>query len=276
MRVTMLALAATLLLAPATYDRDRLPYRAQWGPYRVVVETAKIDDEDRQRVQIFDASGKVLREVRDERILDVAFVELTGTGDPELYVSGYSGGSHCCGTEYYFTHDGGLRNLLIFDAINGGIGRIRDLNRDGRPELTASSDALSYFGNLHYAASPWVQMVIAWDGTRYTDQTRRYPAAARRAARKYRAEFLAALKQHGEDAEERRRGTAAGYYGNALVIGEGVGARQWLLQHAPRTTRQWLLEHEADLREAVAANKRKIRVSQQPVLEGVEFTSTAH
>lgn len=110
-------------------------------------------------------------------------------------------------------------------------------------------------------------MVIGWNGTRYVDQTRRYPEPSRQLAREYRVTFCAALARHGQRAEEARRSAAAGYYGSAVAIGEGAAARRWLLSHAPRTTRRWLLREEAALRKAVASGARKIRVSQGTVLQ---------
>jgi hypothetical protein len=179
--------------------------------------------------------------------------------------------AHCCHTEYYFTREGGLRNLLIFDGRNSGISALKDLNGDGRPELLAGSDVLAYFDDLSFAASPEIQMVIGWNGTRYVDQTRRYPEPSRQLAREYRVTFRAAVERHGRQAEEARRSAAAGYYGNAVAIGEGAAARRWLLSHAPRTTRRWLLREEAALRRAVASGERKIRVSQETVLPSREL-----
>ena len=260
------AVACGLTAPPRKYDPEKLPYEATWGPYTVVVEKTGTDDFAPQRLQVRDAHGASLREVRDQRVMAVAFEEFTGSGSPELHVTTLSGGAHCCGKDYVFTHEGGLRNLLIFDGDNGGINAIKDLNGDGRPEILASSDALAYFGDLCYACSPTLKMVIGWDGRRYADQTRRFPADARALAQEYRRDFLKTRHQKGDTAEEMRRMNAAGYYGNALMVGDGPAARRWLLANAPAATRGWLLAHEVDLRRAVSAGAGRIRVSQAKVL----------
>src|SRR5262249_11979550 len=157
------------LAAPPKYDEEKLPYRAQWGAYTVLVEKTGKEEFAPERVRILDGSGSVLREIQDQRFIDVSFPELNGGGTPELAVSAFSGGAHCCVTLYYFTQDGGLRNLLIFDAGNSDISDLKDLNGDGRPELIASSDVLAYFGGLSYADSPGLSLVIGWDGARYVD-----------------------------------------------------------------------------------------------------------
>jgi hypothetical protein len=274
-RASILSLMLAILLAPAKYDEQKLPYTAPWGPYRVLVESFQRGEESLHRVRILDGEGHPLREVRDARVLAAAFLELTGGRDPELHVSTYTDGAHCCTTDYYFTREGGVRNLLIFDGFNGGVIAAKDLNGDGRPELIASSDTLAYFGGISYAQSPWIRMVIGWDGRRYTDQTRRYPDGSRREVRRYQDAFLATFKQRDQWAEESRRGAAAGSYANALAIGEGAAARRWLMRHAPVITWRWLRENEPKLRAAVAEGRSKIRVSQQTVLEAPTIRSTA-
>jgi hypothetical protein len=194
--------------------------RYPWGLYSVVVEKIDWDDPEIsqlweqygfvERVQIRDGSGQVLREIRNlvarkEELhgfppgglggseIEVNFVEMAGGGLPELNIEAYSGGAHCCEVDYYFTQDGGLRNLLIFVGGNSEGPKPRDLNGDGRPEFIVGSDVLANFGELCYACSPWVQMVIGWDGKAYRDQTKAYPQLARKLAQGYRAEFLKLL-----------------------------------------------------------------------------------
>jgi hypothetical protein len=263
---------ASLLLAQPSpkFDPERLPYRAAWGPYTVVVEKVGAGDWDGERARVLDAGGQVLREVENQRITGVSFRDLTGEGTPDLWLSTFSGGAHCCSTDYFFTREGGLRNLLIFDGRNGGINAIKDLNGDGRPEILAGSDVLAYFADLPYAASPWMPMVIGWEGERYVDQTRRYPDRPRKQGLEYRGDLQKALGQKGELAEQSRRMGAAGYYANALVAGEGTAARAWILQHAPATTRGWLQRNERELRVLAVSGKTKLSTSQERLLRPAE------
>jgi hypothetical protein len=261
------SLAAVLLGVPTIRMFDvELPYQAPWGPYRVVAEQEGTKALSPVRVRILDDAGHVLREVRDQFVLKIAFKDVTGGGFKELYLHTFSGGAHCCHTEYYFAREGGLSNLLIFEGRNSEIIEVKDLNGDRRPEIIAGSDVLAYFDDLPYAVSPEISMIIGWNGSHYVDQTRLYPEPSRRLAREYRAAFRATLTRRGERAEEERRAAAAGYYGNLLAVGAGTAARRWLLSHAPRATREWLLHEESDLRRAVASGARKIRVSQDAIL----------
>lgn len=264
--VYLLLAAAGLFTAPPKFDPEKLPYRAAWGSFTVLAEKAGSEEFSPQRARILDSQGQLQREVRDERIADVSYPTLARKG-PDLRVDGFSGGAHCCSTTYFFTQEGGLRNVLIFDGNNGGINAVKDLNGDGRAEIIASSDALAYFGGLPYAASPWLIMVIGWDGTRYADQTKRFPERSLKQAAQYRKDFLAALRQKGDTAEDMRRLAAAGYYANSLAAGKGPAEWSWLTAHAPAGTRKWLLKNRKDLLATPAISAGKLRVSQEKILQ---------
>lgn len=235
--------------------------RYRWGQYNVVMYY-HVEDWVQVQVQIQDRRGEVLREIwsSGKMLEDDNFVELTGGGTPELHIQTYSGGAHCCYVDYYFTQDGGLRNLLIFLGSNSAIYEVKDLNGDGRPELIANNDTLAYFDDLSHGSSPYMTMVIGWDGKRYVDQTRRYPALARQEARKYQTELLE------DPIDYSLRSVALGYYAISLVIGEGQAARAWLLKHADKETKEWLLSNEEELRRQLAKTC-KVGVSQNQVLD---------
>ncbi len=260
-------LTALLLGTPPKYDEDKLPYRAEWGAYTVTVEKVGTGDFVPERVRILDKAGNVEREIQDQRFVLLEYVEMTGKPPLELHVTAFTGGAHCCFTDYWFTQEGGLRNLLIFDGMNEGVAGIKKVNGAERPVIIAGNDALAYFGDLPYAASPSsLTMVIGWNGSRYVDQTRRYPQEARKRIEEYRQALLGASKQPADQQEDVRRLGAAGFYGGMITIGRGVEARQWLLKRLPASTKHWLLQHEKELKDALVASEGKIRVSQAKVL----------
>lgn len=262
----LLLILLTLLLSPPKYDEEKLPYRVHWGAYTVEVAKASQEQFAPERVRILDAQGRVVREIHDQRIDQVEFVELDGKPQTELHVDANTGGAHCCETDYYFTQHGGLRNLLIFDGGNGSVDAIKALSKGSRPQIIASSDVLAYFDGLSYADSPGVKMVIGWDGKRYVDQTRLYPGPVQKNINDYRNDFLRSDKERPEAREEVRRMGAAGYYANMAAIGRGKEARAWLLKRMPPSTRQWFVANERDLLRLVAASPGKIRVSQERIL----------
>lgn len=256
--------------------------RHPWGQYTVVLYGFPNDEPRWLRIQ--DRHGKVLKEIRgvgvgmmedikrpgkieeievSGKIGEVKFLEMTGGGDPDLYIKTFGVGINCCQTEYYFTKDGGLRNLLIFFGKSRGIRELKDLNGDGRPEFIAEGEVSAYFGDLGRGDAPVVVMVIGWDGKKYRDQTRHYPTFARKEAQKYRDEFM----RNPLGYPEGDRAAALGYYANSLVIGEGATARAWLLQHGSKQIQQWLFSRQGELRESLAELGRLVCVSQERILD---------
>jgi hypothetical protein len=263
-----LALLAALLLGARPQDTENQPARTRWGAYTVVVEKVGKEEFSPARARILDSKGRVVQEIQDQRFETVELVEMDGTPPAELHLSAFSGGAHCCSTDYWFTQKGGVRNLLIFDGGNEGISGMKDLNGDGRKEILAGNDCLAYFGDLSYAASPSsLTMILGWNGRKYTDQTRRYPAQAMKQIASYKQAFLDAKKAKPDIAQDMSRLGAAGYYGGMLTIGRGKEARAWLMARMNASTRAWFLKHEKELLAAIAASDGKIRVSQAKVLK---------
>ncbi len=248
------------------HDESRLPYRRSWGRYTVRVEKTGAEPYSPDRLRIQDARGETVRELRGFRILRLDFPHLQPGGPPALQVSAFTGGAHCCFRTYFFSRNGGLRNLLIFNGGNCEITAIRDLDGDGRPEILAGNDALAYFGELPYAFSPQLELVIGWRGTRYVDVTRWFPGRSRMAARPYREQFRKALHSRESSGEAERRGAAAGYYANMAAAGRQTDAYRWLMRRMPEETWQWFVHHAAALRAATRTGGHTLSVSQARVL----------
>jgi hypothetical protein len=217
-----------------------------WGSYSLRIE----ENEGGQVARIL-LAGRTLVEVRDF-LLEVSLVEVTGRPPKELLLTGYSGGAHCCTTHYLFTQEGGLRNLLYQEWGDGGIQEVRDLDGDGRGELIALW-VYAYFGDLSFAYSPGVYRVYAYDGMAFHEVTRKFPVPALQAMRAYREDFLNA-RSSGDLLG--MRGSALGYWLNALVIGQGAEAKRWLMESAPPEVRSWLLQHEEEILNSVSALPR--------------------
>lgn len=122
--------------------------------------------------------------------------------------------------------------------------------------------AAALCGAVHLAA-----LVLGWDGQKYVDQTRRYPERSRALAAEYRDRLLKALKQRGDEGWLERQPAAAGYYANALALGEGEAAWKWLLARAPGDMKSWLRSEAKELRKAVARSGGKAWSSQEKLLK---------
>jgi hypothetical protein len=199
----------------------------RWGPYTVALERLGAEG---MRVRVLGRRGLRHREVRDVR-LEVFFVELTARPPRELRVRGYSGGAHCCWTDYLFTQEDGLRNLLLFAGGNSTNMEVRDLDRDGLPELIAWNDVFVGFDGLCYVCFPLLPLVIGWDGRAYRDHTRRFPDLLRKHLEESRWQ-VETMRRKGAEAGHLR-GAALGYYAAALLLGQGATAEASLRRLAP-------------------------------------------
>lgn len=105
--------------------------------------------------------------------------DLTGDDDPEVLVDTYSGGAHCCTTMRTFGRRPGetaWRRLPSWAWGNAGY-VVRDIDRDGRDELSGRDDQFAYAFGSSYAGSAAPPKVVG--GLPLRDITRRFPSLIR-------------------------------------------------------------------------------------------------
>lgn len=242
-------LLAALLLASLA---GAAPSVLTWGPLTVTV-TPRPEGSDEAPAQAVVRSGS--RTVLTVTDWDVTaqLQPLRPGGLPELVLTGYSGGAHCCFTHYVFTQDTGrVENLGVF-AAGDDEGRWVDLNGDGTREFVWGSNALTYY-DWSFAESPFVLTVLGWDGVRLADRTRAYAYVPGQAAtRELKAVQGGLAAGQGVDQLKPR---LAGYYANMVLAGRGAEAeRVMAAQIFPRLPgmREWFTHHRADLINATYA-----------------------
>jgi streptogramin lyase len=109
--------------------------------------------------------------------------DLDGDGEPEVMLLLNSGGAHCCAWSRVY---GYVRGRDTFVPVVRRWGedsaqpRIRDVDRDGRPEFVSSDDRFfeTAFGNM----GPMPIQIWSFRHVRFRDVTRRFPRLLRRDA----------------------------------------------------------------------------------------------
>lgn len=242
-----LALAGLLtLLSPAHAEVLR------WGTLTVTV-TPRPEGNTRGEARAVVRNGS--RTVLTVSGWDVAaeLQPLRPGGLPELVLSTFSGGAHCCVTYYTFTQDAGrVENLAVIDGGNYGL-RFVDLSGDGTKELLFASDRLAYY-DWPYAVSPALLTVLAWDGVRLADRTRAYAYVPAQEAARNLGALLAELTKGGDLTNLKAR--LGGYYANMILAGQGVQAEEVLRTRVfPKSPalRDWFRLHRPDLIDATYA-----------------------
>ena len=127
-------------------------------------------------------------------------LDITGDGVSEIIIEHYSGGAHCC-TDYmvFDVADGYLNNVWNFDAGNGGVLRIEDIDGDKMKEIITACDCLSYFGDIPYYAAKSLPRIFKYRDGKFTECTMKYPWIFD----EYELNFCKSIKNAENEDEER-------------------------------------------------------------------------
>ncbi len=247
MKLHRLILPAMLLLTSLPAGaQDAPPLPNTWGRYTLKLSPRiqPTDDAPSQTLTVLDGS-RVVQRVTAESV-SAELHPLRPGGLPELVVSAYSGGAHCCTTYLMYTQDAGrLDNIGVLDMGNYGV-NFYDLNGDGTRELIVYSDNMAYY-DWSFAASLAFKTVLGWDGLRLADRTRFYsyvPAQEADRNLKDAQDMFGA-----EDFESLKSGVSA-YFGNMVLAGRGREAEALVTgQLFPRSAalKAWWPLHRSDL-----------------------------
>jgi hypothetical protein len=120
---------------------------------------------------------------------DLSSTDINGDGLPDLVVSAWSGGAHCCYSSGVYSVGEDIRPVLALATGNCGPGEFEDLDGNGTREFVTCDDR---FANMYcsFADSPLPRVVYSYDATRgiYAVDTPRF-------ASRYREELANALDE---------------------------------------------------------------------------------
>jgi hypothetical protein len=201
-----LAVAVVAALLPASAGAE--DFVAESGAVRATLSYQPVPEEDftavpsmrltvvragqvlhDQPLTVDDCRGPHCRPARP-RGRPLVATDLDRDGEPEVLASVYWGGAHCCFVEHVFKlnaagtgYDAVVRNFADPGA------RVRDLDRDGSPELVSAdarlASAITGFMRLPYAASaPPLQVWRLRNGA-LADATRSFRGRLRTDARRW-------------------------------------------------------------------------------------------
>jgi hypothetical protein len=139
--------------------------------------------------------------------------DLDADGEPEVILDLYTGGAHCCVVTAFYRWDGARYSRRVADFGNFGY-RLKDLDGDGRPELSARDEAFAYeFGPFVYSVPPVT--IFQYEVGALRDVTRSYPAAIRADAKETFGYYLKARKKRDHAAI---RGVLAGWTADECLL----------------------------------------------------------
>jgi hypothetical protein len=96
---------------------------------------------------------------------NISGTDITGDTRPELVVSTWSGGAHCCYSTTIYSIAAQMRPVLAIETGNCGPGELVDLDKDGRLEFVTCDDRWGY-AYCSFAESPFPSVVFDYDAAR--------------------------------------------------------------------------------------------------------------
>lgn len=105
--------------------------------------------------------------------------DLTGRGIPNLLISEWSGGAHCCYTFYLFEIGKEFKKVAEIKAEHSSLSYFKDLDEDKKLEFVSNDWVFAYW-HTGFAQSPAPQIILRFQNNQYvlaTDLMRR-PAPA--------------------------------------------------------------------------------------------------
>jgi hypothetical protein len=140
----------------------------------------------------------------------VAVADLTGDGEPEVIVTLYWGGAHCCTIGVILSFDGTAYRVSEYNFGDPGY-TVTDLEGDGRSEFL-TRDARFAYRYAAYAFSIFPVQVLSWDGTKVVDTTNAHKDLVREDVKRSWKLFVRAKYEP--------RGAAAAWAANRYRLGE--------------------------------------------------------
>lgn len=127
--------------------------------------------DDVRRVITFGAAGTLAAYT----MTDLSGSDINGDGHPDLVVSAWSGGAHCCYSTGVYSVGENVQQVLSLETGNCGPGEFEDLDGDGTREFITCDDRWAYT-HCSFADSPFPRVIYSYDASRgtYVPDTPRY------------------------------------------------------------------------------------------------------
>jgi hypothetical protein len=157
-------------------------------------------------------------------------LDLGGDAEPEVLVDAFTGGAHCCVLSEILRFTGSAYARLETDWGSSGY-ELKDLDGDGRPELSGSDFAFEDAFTSH-AASFEPPLILDYDPSQtsgFRDVTRRFPAVVRKNAKEALHVLKVARRQRAETL-----GAVSAYVADLYLLGRGREVRPYLARARKR------------------------------------------
>jgi hypothetical protein len=158
----------------------------------------------------------------------VQALDIDHSGVPDIVLSLYTGGAHCCSVAQVFVYDPGTETYRMTQRDFGDPGfRIEGLAGDQTKQFVTANDAFAY-RFTDFAASGLPVQVLQLNGTTFSDVTSSYPALVRKDA----AQWLTAYKRMARSGYTDSVGVIAAWAADEGTLGRGAQALAYVRAQA--------------------------------------------
>jgi hypothetical protein len=185
-----------------------------------------------------------------EKVIPLWCGDLLGDGRQAVGFELFSGGAHCCFTASVVLLEPGGPHLLDAELGNGGLVQPTQLDGSGPIELPAASDVLAYFDDLSFAASPFLPLVFAYDGSQYVEATRQFPDLLSGQLAQAEADLENAIARQvpapptSQFAYQEQESMALRLYALHVLLGDGDQALPGILAQVSPPVAAWLTANQ--------------------------------
>ncbi len=166
---------------------------------------------------------------------NISLEDLDANKIPEVIVTTYSGGAHCCTNFIIYTWQGNQFVKAETGFLNAGGGEFQDLNGDDRLEFITVDNSFFYTFSS-YAGSFPPTLIYALKQGKLENVTRQYPQKLRKTLR----EMYQVFEQNKKEKYEIN-GILAGYVAQKILLGEYQQGWKLMLANYDRHS-DWGLE----------------------------------
>lgn len=92
--------------------------------------------------------------------------DITKSGWPNLVISGWSGGAHCCFSFYIFSLGKKFKLIDVIDARHSDLAKFIDVDKDGSLEFIGNDWTFAYW-NTSFAGSPAPKVILKYKNGKY-------------------------------------------------------------------------------------------------------------
>lgn len=170
MRRSLTGMAAALILCTGT---ARAEDGQAWeiGGNQVIIETVAAPangGEDSQRL-VVRRDGRDILAIADFRLhpREPVGANITGDTTPQLVVTGWSGGTHCCYTIHIVDLGPAPQVIQKIDAGHSDVDLFTQLDEDPALEISLPDWTYAYWP-YNFASSPVPRVILHWDGRQYS------------------------------------------------------------------------------------------------------------